>query len=140
MQLLSQPSTRVVRLLGLRKGGVASSYSQLFLSFGISCFFHQVQMFNVTRRDMGELVFFMWQPVAIVAEDIVFALCNRAQVWSTLPRLRRVFAYAWTFAWFSFSLPFYVNGLVGSGVIKDWIFGYSPLRVISDAKRSFLEA
>jgi hypothetical protein len=126
MQLLSQPSMRIVRLLRLRKGSLASSYGQLFISFGISCLFHQAQMFNVTRRDMVELNFFMSQPFAIVAEDLVHWVWKNVHGPTNSGRLEKAVGYAWTFAWFSFSLRLYVSGLVEARVMKDWLFGYSP--------------
>lgn len=70
-KIVSQPAIRITRLLKLRKGGFASRYMQLWISFGASCLIHQFQMFNVTRKAMGESVFFMSQPLAIMFEDFV---------------------------------------------------------------------
>jgi len=69
-------------------------------------------MFNVTRKDMGEQLFFVSQPLAIVAEDLVHWTWKKTRVSKKSGRLAKVVGYVWTFAWFSFSLRFYINGLV----------------------------
>ncbi|KAF2814356.1 uncharacterized protein BDZ99DRAFT_380904 [Mytilinidion resinicola] len=137
-QLLSQPAKRIARFLGLRKGSLASSYGQLFISFGISCLFHQVQMFNVTRRDMGEMAFFMSQPLAIVSEDLVHWAWKKIHPSRESTHLEKVLGYGWTFVWFSFSLQLYVSGLVQARVMKDWLFGYRPLEIGADAGQQLL--
>ncbi|GFN12541.1 hypothetical protein AtubIFM55763_003202 [Aspergillus tubingensis] len=137
-RLLSQPSKRLVRFLRLRKGGLASSYSQLFISFGISCLFHQAQMFNVTRRDMGELAFFMSQPLAIVVEDLVRWAWKKTGISGKSIYFEKVVGYSWTFVWFSMSLHLYISGLVQARVMKDWLFGYTPLEIGADARQQLL--
>lgn len=95
-------------------------------------------MFNVTRRDMGELAFFMSQPVAIVAEDLVCWTWRRTPLSRRSIYLERVVGYCWTFAWFTFSLHLYISGLVQARVVKDWIFGYEPLKIGADASQQLL--
>lgn len=121
--MLSQPATRIVRALALRKGSLASKYTQLYLTFGISCIFHQFQMFFVTRRDMGEFAFFMLQPVAITAEDLVQWVYRQLRGPSPAGSFEKLFGYVWVVVWFSFSLHLYIRGLVDAEVIRDWIFG-----------------
>lgn len=91
-------------------------------------------MFNVARKDMGELAFFMSQPLAIIAEDVAVWAWKRAGAAGKNARLERLVGYVWTFAWFSFSLKLYVDGLVEARVMKDWFFAYEPL----DVGRQFL--
>lgn len=86
-------------------------------------------MFNVTRKDMGELAFFMSQPLAIVAEDLVVWIWKQIGLAGKDPRLERLVGYIWTFAWFSFNLELYVGGLVQARVMKDWFFAYGPLDI-----------
>lgn len=127
IQLLSQPAKRIARILGLRQGGLLSSYSQLFISFGMSCRFHEAQMFNVSRKDMGEFSFFMSQPLAIVAEDFVMWLWKKSALDGEGHQFARYVGYLWTLLWFSFCLHFYVDGLLEAHVMKDWALGYAPL-------------
>jgi hypothetical protein len=129
--MVSQPAVRLVRTLGLRKGSLISGYVQLYVAFAISCLVHKFQMFMVTRRDMGELVFFMSQPVAMTIESAVQSVA--VQVWSRgaghdniRPAFARYAGYIWVVLWFSFSLPIYVKGCRDAGIVHDAIFGGTP--------------
>ena len=131
--MVSQPAARIVRLLGLRKGSLASGLLQLYVSFAISCLVHEFQMFMVKRRDMGELVFFMSQPVAITIESVVQRMAVQAPARyrgagrdDIGPALARHAGYIWVVLWFSFSLPTYVKGCRDAGIVHDAIFGYRP--------------
>lgn len=126
--MVSQPALRITRLLGLRKGSFASRYMQLFASFAISCAVHQFQMFNVTRKDMGEFSFFMSQPIAILAEDIAQWWWQRVRGPSS-ERLGTLVGYLWVVVWFSFSLPYYVKGFRDAGITRDFVFGSVPYDV-----------
>ncbi|KIW04039.1 uncharacterized protein PV09_04861 [Verruconis gallopava] len=126
-RMFSQPAMRITRALGFRKGTLPSRYMQLYLSFGISCILHQFQMFNVTRRDMGEFNFFMSQAVAITIEDFVRWAWRKLHGSSPSRRFDLLMGYAWTFTWFSFSLHVYIKGLVAANVIEDWLFGVDPI-------------
>jgi len=129
--MVSQPAARIVRLLGLRKGSLASGLIQLYVPFAISCLVHECQMFMVTRRDMGELVFFMSQPVAITIEGIVQWMAVQVRYRGAGhdnigPALARYAGYMWVVLWFSFSLPTYVKGCRDAGIVHDAIFGDRP--------------
>lgn len=89
---------------------------------------------------MGELAFFMSQPSAIVAEDLVNWAWKKIRVSRKSRCLAKVVGYGWTIAWFSFSLHFYVSGLVQARVMKDWLFGYRPFEIGADASQRLLAA
>ena len=129
--MLSQPATRITRLLCLRKGSLASRYTHLYLTFAISCLVHQYQMFNVTRRDMGEFAFFMSQPLAITFEDFVQYIWRKFQGGGSREsrRFEEAVGAVWTLTWFSFSLHLYIRGLVEAEVVRDWLMGPGPLIV-----------
>lgn len=95
-------------------------------------------MFNVTRCDMGELAFFMSQPLAIVAEDLVRWAWKKSSISGKNKYFEKVIGYSWTFVWFSFSLQLYIGGLVQARVIKDWLVGYKPLDIGVDASQRLL--
>jgi len=84
-------------------------------------------MFNITRRDMGEMTFFMSQPFAIATEDLICWLWKRSGLSSNHNGFGKMAGYVWVFIWFSFSLRFYVVGLLQAGVMVDWVFGDRPL-------------
>ncbi|KAF2165963.1 hypothetical protein M409DRAFT_23691 [Zasmidium cellare ATCC 36951] len=128
-RLLSRPSLLLTRLLHIPKGSPLSSPTQLFLTFSISYLFHLAQIFNVTRRDMGEFAFFMSQPCAICVEDVVIWAWRRMGLVGRDRGWERVVGYVWVVAWFSYSLRMYVGGLVEAEVVKDWVWAYGPLGV-----------
>jgi hypothetical protein len=88
-------------------------------------------MFNVTRTDMGEFAFFMSQPIAITLEDTVQWVWRRARGkrGESMERVEKAVGSVWTLVWFSFTLHWYIRGLVEAEVISDWLFGYDPLLV-----------
>ncbi|KNG46361.1 dna-binding protein hexbp [Stemphylium lycopersici] len=123
-KMVSQPAIRVVRLLGIPKGSLASRYGQLYLSFAFSCLVHEYQMFMVTRKDMGEFVFFMSQPIAITVEDFAQYLWRRLRsraAGSNMsdPASSTYVGYIWVFLWFSIILPVYVKGCRDVGIMRD---------------------
>lgn len=127
-QMVSAPAVRITRALGISKGSVASGVAQLFLAFGVSTIVHQYQMFNVTRRDMGEFAFFMGQPVVITFEGAATRLWRYffPQPRSTVSRLELAIAYVWVSLWLSFSLPIYLKGSMDAGIVRDAFFGTAP--------------
>ncbi|KAI9698089.1 MAG: hypothetical protein M1820_007597 [Bogoriella megaspora] len=135
-RMVSQPAIRTTRFLGLRKGSVASRYTQLYLSFAISCLYHEFEIFSVTRRDMGEFAFFLSQPVAITAEDIVQWIWRKLQPDQepspTSVACAKMIGYSWVFAWFSWSLPIYLKGLRDADIIRDAILGSRPFEAMHD--------
>lgn len=124
-RMLSRPAMQMTRLLGMRKGSLLSGTSQLIISFGLSCVFHQLQMYNARRTFSGELAFFMSQPVAILAEDLAQYLYRP---WNSqrYHHYTKLAGYAWVIVWFALSLPPYVKGLLSAGVVKDWILADGP--------------
>ncbi|KAF2489059.1 hypothetical protein BU16DRAFT_544479 [Lophium mytilinum] len=129
-RMLQQPAIRFIRLLRLRKGSLASRYSQLYVSFAISCLFHEFQIFNVTRKDSGELAFFMSQPLAITAEDLVQWAWKKWRGQSPHNghvRLHKSIGYIWVFLWFSYCLPMYIKSLRDADIIRDVLLEAWPL-------------
>ena len=85
----------------------------------------------VTRRDMGELTFFMSQPAAIAVESLVQWGFSRVRSRTAgpdnnQPALSMHAGYIWVVFWFSVSLPVYVKGCRDAGIIRDAIFGSRP--------------
>lgn len=130
--MVQQPGIRLARLLGFRKGSFASSYVQLYVAFAMSCLYHEANIFHAARRDIGEFIFFMPQPIAITIEDLV-QWCYRQITGRTkddkLTPFARSCGYLWVFIWFSYSLPPFVKGLRDAGIISDAIVGTWPFDV-----------
>lgn len=127
MYMVSAPARRITRALGLRKGSLASGLCQLHIAFGVSCIVHQFQMFNVTRRDMGEFAFFMSQSVVISLEGaVVWFWRHYIRPSNRTSQVELMLGYLWVFLWFSFSLPIYLKGSRDAGIVRDAFFGTGP--------------
>lgn len=125
--MVSAPAIRITRALGFRKGSLASALCQLYIAFGVSTVVHQFQMFNVTRRDVGEFAFFMSQPVVITLEGAVMWLWRRYVRRSrSIVQVEVLLGYVWVVFWLSFSLPIYLKGSRDSGIVHDAFIGTAP--------------
>ena len=125
-QTVQKPAVRLARLLGLKKGVLASKYLQLFAAFAMSMLVHEWNIFLAVRHDMGEFRFFMSQPLAISLEDFVqwwWQKRVRSGRYDNLDRAARLVGYTWTIGWFSYSLPPFVNGLLSAGDIIGGDYG-----------------
>ncbi|KAF3004406.1 hypothetical protein E8E13_010230 [Curvularia kusanoi] len=126
-QMLSAPAIRITRALGFRKGSLASALCQLYLAFGLSTVVHQFQMFNVTRRDVGEFTFFMSQPVVITLEGAVMWLWRRyVRKSRSVAPVEIMLGYVWVVLWLSSSLPIYLKGSRDAGIVHDAFIGTAP--------------
>ncbi|KAF1945265.1 hypothetical protein EJ02DRAFT_51677 [Clathrospora elynae] len=63
-KMASQRAIRIIRLLGLRKGTFMPGYMQLYMSFDVSSFVYQLQMFMDAQRHGRNSVLHV-EPVAI---------------------------------------------------------------------------
>lgn len=72
----------------------------------------------------------MSQPVTIAAEDLVQWIWGRwkgRNETSGQGRFERFMVFTWTFLWFSYSLPFYIKGLMAAGTPEDALLGNGPM-------------
>jgi hypothetical protein len=104
----------VVDVLGLKKGSFWSKYAQLFSAFFLSGFVHCYPGIVLAGNDVGSWWFFMSQAVVILVEDHVLDASKamglrRNAFWQGL-------GYLYVFAWLSFSLRFYMAGLISIGM------------------------
>jgi hypothetical protein len=84
-------------------------------------------MFFVARKDMGEFVFFMSQPAAILFEALIHAIWKRLRTRNEgfgpiYNRVTSLICYLWVFLWFSVLLPVYIKGCRDVGILQDVIF------------------
>ncbi|KAH7304852.1 membrane bound O-acyl transferase family-domain-containing protein [Rhexocercosporidium sp. MPI-PUGE-AT-0058] len=111
-QLMRRPCSEGGRifkqLFGLKKGSFASRYSQIWIAFLISTIVHHAGAVVAMFEDGGywQIVYFMIQPVGIMAEDFTIYLGKKMgfgeSVWS------RSIGFVWVIVWFSWSLRFMV--------------------------------
>lgn len=116
-----QPSIRIARWAGLRKGTLMSRYFQVYLGFFISGLLHAWSTFNATREGGGEMWFFMMQAVAITGEDCVQWAwrCYTKTPASNEPRgIVRLLGLAWTLWLFSYTLPVWPKSLMRAAFLE----------------------
>ena len=89
------------------------------MAFGISALLHEWFAFNALRRDNGELWFFLTQPLAISFEDFVqYYWKARGPTHKQATTNIAVFiGYGWTFLWFSYSLPPFIENSMHAKII-----------------------
>ncbi|EED84098.1 predicted protein [Postia placenta Mad-698-R] len=107
------------RLLGLRQGSWASSYTQLYVGFAVSGLMHCGGDFMVSPKLFGaSFPFFIAQAAAISLEDAVVGLAKRTGLQAQCPDgLVHALGYVWVFVWLNMSVPWYLNWLMRAGVI-----------------------
>ncbi|KIJ61449.1 hypothetical protein HYDPIDRAFT_96601 [Hydnomerulius pinastri MD-312] len=99
------------RSVGLSPRSNGSAFLQLFLAFLISGLVHVGgdAMLDFSRIGFS-LQFFLLQPVAIIAEEIVISTARSAGIGRGL--CTRFAGYAWVFLWLSICLPPWLDNLV----------------------------
>lgn len=93
------------RLLGLRQGSWASSYTQLYVGFAVSGLMHCGGDIMVSRKLFGaSFPFFIAQAAAISLEDAVVGVAKRTGMQAQCPDgLAHALGYVWVFVWLSVS-------------------------------------
>ncbi|KAA1478061.1 hypothetical protein DENSPDRAFT_829531 [Dentipellis sp. KUC8613] len=100
--------------LGFQRGTTGSSYTQLYVSFFLSGVLHMGGDYMVDPALLGSsFPFFIYQAVAITAEDAVVGLGKRMGVRES--HATRLLGYVWTFTWFSWSTAGYIDWSIGAG-------------------------
>ncbi|TFY59551.1 hypothetical protein EVG20_g7751 [Dentipellis fragilis] len=105
----------VCNKLGFQRGTTGSSYTQLYVAFFLSGVMHMGGDYMVNPALIGSsFPFFIYQAIAITAEDTVIALGKRMGMRES--RATRVLGYGCTFAWLSWSTAGYIDWSIGAGV------------------------
>ncbi|OSX58091.1 hypothetical protein POSPLADRAFT_1061202 [Postia placenta MAD-698-R-SB12] len=99
------------RLLGLRQGSWASSYTQLYVGFAVSGLIHCGGDIMVSPKLFGvSFPFFIAQAVAISLEDAVIGVAKRTGMQAQCPdSLAHALEYVWVFVWLSVSTPWWMR-------------------------------
>ncbi|PQE19371.1 membrane bound O-acyl transferase family-domain-containing protein [Rutstroemia sp. NJR-2017a BVV2] len=114
----SQAGVALTRFLRLEKGSFASKYTQLWVAFVVSVSFHHLGAITGNFEDGGyhQACFFLLQPVGIMFEDFVIWYCARLGLREST--LTKRVGYLWVFAWFLWSLRFFIASLPESWMDK----------------------
>ncbi|TFY67107.1 hypothetical protein EVJ58_g1852 [Rhodofomes roseus] len=121
----------VCRVLSLRSGSWASSYTQLYVGFAVSGLIHCGGDFMVNRKLVGvSFPFFISQAVAITVEDAAIGAAHRARL--RLPAgLVHLIGYIWVFIWMNISCPWYIDWSLREGVIDVDRVPFSLISLVS---------
>ncbi|KAF7293123.1 MBOAT-2 domain-containing protein [Mycena kentingensis (nom. inval.)] len=111
------------KLLRLRRGSVASAYTQLYAAFLISGLMHYLPEYVALRHwGGGGMRFFVLQAVAITLEDVLGRYCGvkGGRGW-------RLLGYGWVWAWFALTAPPWLDPLLRAGVFEPFLRSYALL-------------
>ncbi|KZT69927.1 hypothetical protein DAEQUDRAFT_231740 [Daedalea quercina L-15889] len=116
-RLTASAGKAVCRILALRPGSSASSYTQLYVGFAVSGLIHCGGDLMVDPIFFGSsFLFFMSQAVAITVEDAVIGAARMMQL--RIPqRLAHIVGYAWVLFWMNLSCPWYIDWSLKAGII-----------------------
>jgi len=115
------------KLFGIRKGSIASRYTQLFVGFGFSALIHMFGAIAGRYEDHGfwQSIFFLVQPVGIVVEESVVGIARSVGLekngeWfclhripqhiakSTYPGFTKSIGFLWVTVWMLYTLRWMV--------------------------------
>ena len=103
---------------------IFTSRFKLFIAFFLSGLIHHAGEYVIHQRWTGHsMEFFLLQAVAITCEDVIISLIARAG-FSTKPnRFFKIIGFVWVFAWFTYSLPVWLDETV-----DNWISNVPVIR------------
>ncbi|KAK7434729.1 hypothetical protein CaCOL14_008285 [Colletotrichum acutatum] len=103
---------------------LVSRYLRIFISFFISGLIHHTSdiAMGMTAKNAGAFMFFLLQPIGIIAEDAIQAISKQAPVCHSASRVRVFVGYLWVLVFLAWSTPtwFYPQqrlGLDSSGLL-----------------------
>ncbi|KAJ3484046.1 hypothetical protein NLJ89_g12014 [Agrocybe chaxingu] len=109
----------LVQVLHLSPKSKITTYLKLFIVLTLSGIMHLVGDYTVFHSwtSSGALHTFILQGVAIALEDRVLAIARKVGFKETL--FSRCLGYVWVIAWFSISLPYWIDPGVPVGLLED---------------------
>lgn len=119
-QLLTGHMDFFARILRLPKG-TFKTYFKLFGSFAISGLIHYGGDYMLFQNWSGtSMRFFFLQAVAITFEDIVIAFAAHLGFTQQNTAFKCI-GFFWVFAWFTYSLPMWIDPVVHAGTMDDGV-------------------
>ncbi len=119
-QLVTGHTDFFAQVLRLPKG-LFKTYFKLFGSFAISGLIHYGGDYMLLQNWSGtSMQFFILQAVAITFEDMVIAVAARFGH-TQQNTVFKVIGYMWVFAWFTYSLPMWLEPIVHAGTMDDGV-------------------
>ena len=117
-KVLTDHADFVTKQLRLPKN-IFTSRFKLFFAFFLSGIIHHSGEYVIHQRWTGHsMEFFLLQAVAITCEGVIIWLAARAGFSSKPNCFFKIMGFVWVFAWFSYSLPMWLDE-----TIHNWISG-----------------
>ena len=103
---------------------IFTSRFKLFIAFFLSGLIHHAGEYVIHQRWTGHsMEFFLLQAVAITCEDVIIKLAARAGFSSKPNCFFKIMGFLWVFAWFTYSLPMWLDE-----TIDNWVSGVPVIR------------
>ena len=120
-KLVIDHSDFIAKQLRLPKNKFTTCF-KLFISFLISGLIHYAGEYILYQKWAGHSTeFFLLQAVAITCEDIVISLALRAGFSSKPNSFFKLIGFVWVFAWFTYSLPLWLDKIIDAGVFEQGV-------------------
>ena len=120
-KLVTDHSDFIAKQLRLPKSKY-TTYLKLFISFLISGLIHQASEYVLYQKWAGRSTeFFLLQAVGIICENIVISLALRAGFSSKPNLFFKFIGFIWVGAWFTYSLPLWLDKLIDAGVFEQGV-------------------
>lgn len=118
-KLLTGHADFITKQLRLPKNTFTTCF-KLFIAFFISGLIHHSAEYIIYQKWAGHsMEFFLLQAVAIACEDIIISLAARAGFSSKPNRYIKFIGFVWVFAWFTYSLPIWLDTTIHAGIMDD---------------------
>jgi Membrane bound O-acyl transferase family len=109
----------IAKQLRLPKNAFTTCF-KLFVAFFVSGLIHHSAEYTLYQKWGGHsMEFFLLQAVAITCEDIIISLAARAGLSSKPNLFYKFIGFVWTFGWFTYSLPMWLDGMIHAGMMDD---------------------
>lgn len=136
-QSLTKFNDFIIDTLSIPRGTNLSSYTQIWVALAVFGFMHAQSMRllphppNITadERFTGVLVFFLWQAVAITAEDFAMWLWRQASGGRKMnPAVSTLIGYAWVTGSMWYSLPWAADVMMRIRMTEKSMLPFSLVR------------
>jgi hypothetical protein len=118
-KLVTSHADFITKQLRLPKNAFTTCF-KLFIAFFISGLIHKSAEYILYQKWAGHAIeFFLLQAVAIICEDIIISLAARAGFTSKPNAFYKSIGFVWVFAWFTYSLPMWIDEMIHGGIMDD---------------------
>ena len=120
-KLVTGHANFIAKQLRLPKNSFTTCF-KLFIAFFVSGLIHHFAEYILYQKWGGRsMEFFLLQAVAITFEDIIISLAARAGLSSKPNLFYNFIGFVWIYAWFTYSLPMWLDNMIQAGLMDDGV-------------------